>query len=406
MRSLTPVVFLATLVACADAAAPSGPSAIVGASLVSAGNKGSCAVGGSGGLACWGALPDGIAEDTTSGAPDVLGAVEVTTPTDLLAIGLSKVGENSGCAVGSDHQAYCWGMLVAFGDQGHDLGPGIHALAGASSASSVAMSISNICVTRTDRQVRCYGAFAGGARGTDSVDLSDAGPGFSLTSSGLSPTLAAFGATLGTQMGCALRTDSLVACWGIRNRGQLGGTVADTVEDCSSYAPSWCQPGPALVAGGHKYRQISTAFDYVCATRIAGGVDCWGRRPEAPLTDGTCTTAADCVNTPTPVTLPAPAVRVTVGWKHACALLNTGEVYCWGDNTYGQLGQTGLGASTTPVKVDGGYTFVTISAGSEHTCGIEAGSGAIGCWGRNDAGQLGDGTTTDRSSPVAVIAAE
>ena len=399
---------LVLLAACGKDSGPSGPPSILGAVSVSAGAGGTCAVGSAGGLACWGELPNGTPQDTSATGPDALGAVNVTTPIDVIALGLSRLPDgNSGCLVGSDRATYCWGILMDK-DQSVSLGTGIQALAGATAAASVAVSQSALCVTRTDNQVRCYGAFYGGLRGTDSVDLSDAGPGFSLTPTGLSPTLLAFGTTLGQQSGCAIRTDSLVACWGARHRGQLGGALGDTLQDCSSAAPAWCQPGPALVAGGTKYRQVASYYDHVCATRISGDVDCWGRKfgaPEPATWDATCATASDCVNTPTPVVLPATALRVVVGWEHACALLTTQEVYCWGDNSRGQLGRSGP-SSSTAVKVSGGFAFSALSAGLYHTCAVEAGTGAVGCWGANDQGQLGDGTTTDRDRPVAVVVAE
>ena len=108
------------------------------------------------------------------------------------------------------------------------------------------------------------------------------------------------------------------------------------------------------------------------------------------------------MKSPTQVALPGLAVRVAVGGDHACALLSSGAAYCWGDNSYGQLGRTG-GSSTTPVAVSGGFVFSSLSAGQYHTCGIEAGTGAVGCWGANWAGQLGDGTLVNKDRPVAVI---
>ena len=409
-RAIPSLALAGLLAACSSGDSSNGPPSVLGAVSVSSGAYGSCAVGGAGGLVCWGALPTGTPSDTALVGADALGAVAISTPIDLIAIALSREalsGGNSGCMVGSDHSTYCWGYLFD-SDISVDLGPGIHALAGATSANSVAIGDrSVICVTRTDRAVRCFGAFEGGGRGTDSVDVSDAGPDFSLTATGLSPAQAAFGTALGFQSGCAIRTDSLVACWGTRHRGQLGGAVADSTQDCGAASPPWCQRGPAVVAGGRKYRQVSAQVDHVCATLISGGVECWGRKFGAAVGgwSTTCTTASDCVNTPTAVTLPAAAVRVMVGSEHACALLSTGEVYCWGDNTYGQLGRAGA-ASATPVKVSGGFSFSTLSAGEFHTCAVEVGSGAIGCWGRNEAGQLGDGTTTDRDHPVAVVLAQ
>ena len=410
MRRVIPSLALAALLAaCGGDGGPSSPPVVVGAISVSSGDNGTCAVGGAGGLACWGAVPDGTPEDTALVGADLLGATTIAVPIDLIAIALARdpFGGNSGCVVGSDHQVYCWGNLFD-GDIGVGLGAGPTALAGATGAGSVAVDRSTLCITRTDRAVRCFGAFVGGGRGTDSVDVSDAGPHFSLTATGLSPAQAAFGTALGFQSGCAIRTDSLVACWGTRHRGQLGGAVADSTQDCGAASPPWCQRGPAVVAGGQKYRQVATQVDHVCGTRISGGVDCWGRVFGASTVGGwltPCVSAADCVNTPTPVTLPGTAIRVVVGGEHACALLSSGAVYCWGDNSHGQLGRPGA-SSATPVLVSGGIVFVTLSAGVTHTCGIEAGTGAVGCWGENGAGQLGDGTTTDRDHPVAVVVAQ
>jgi alpha-tubulin suppressor-like RCC1 family protein len=330
----------------------------------------------------------------------------VTTPIDLISLVVSRYGSgNTGCAVGSDHAAYCWGSIYDQ-DVGQSIGEGITALAGATSASSVSIDNDALCVTRTDNAARCWGAFYGGTRGTDSVDPGPTGPGFTMTPSGLHPAQAVYGTALGSLFGCAIRTDSLVACWGTRNRGQLAGALSDSVQDCGTTI-AWCQPGPATIAGGNKYRAISAFFDHACAVRIGGSVDCWGRKVGTPIPDSDqpCAVASDCPNAPTAVALPASAIRVSVGNDHACALLTTGDVYCWGDNTYGQLGRSGA-ASLTPVKVSGGFVFVSLSAGTDHTCAIEGGSGAIGCWGRNDHGQLGDGTTTDRSHPVAVVVAQ
>jgi len=409
-RILTALLGLG-LAACGGTDDPSGPPPVTAASSISAGQDGTCAIGTSGGLACWGSVPDGTPQDTstTDAFPDAYGAKVIDMPAPLIAVALQRtlVSGNSGCAIGSDRKTYCWGSLLT-GDDIEPIGAGVTEIAGGSSASSVAMEWSAFCVTRTDNKVRCFGSFLGGARGSDSVDVSDAGPGFSLTANGLSPSPNVIGTALGHMSGCALRTDSLVACWGTRHRGQLGGAVADSTQDCSQWAPAWCQRGPATIAGGHKYRQISAQFDHVCATRIDGGVDCWGRKFGAATTGdwlSTCVTGSDCQNTPTAVAVPGTVLRVSVGQEHACALVNNGDIYCWGDNSRGQLGRPGA-SSATPVKVSGGIEFQSLSAGQMHTCGIETGTGAVGCWGANWAGQLGDGTTEDSDVPVAVVAAE
>ncbi len=92
---------------------------------------------------------------------------------------------------------------------------------------------------------------------------------------------------------------------------------------------------------------------------------------------------------------------VTAADGHACALTNDGAAWCWGSNDQGQLGDGSTAASLAPVPVAGGLTFTMLSAGAYNTCGL-APDGAAYCWGWNDVGQLGDGSTTNRFAPVAV----
>ena len=397
-RALPAFAFTLLLAACGGGGGASGPHVVVGVAGIASGGLGTCAVGGTGSLACWGAVPAGSTTDTTIGVPVALGAVPVTTPAPLNAIALSKgLVAATGCVVAETGQTYCWGALDVDGGGTLALGAGLTALAGATSASSVAIDPGHLCVTRTDDLVRCFGEYLGGARGTDSVDLSTSPPA-TLVANSLSPALAAFGTAQGRGFGCALRTDSLIACWGARDHGQTGGAATDTIQNCGGASANWCQRGPALVLGGAKYRQLSAGADHACATRITGEVDCWGAKPGV----ASCAAPADCPATPTQVVLPSAAVRVVVGNAHECALLSTGAAYCWGDNSFGQLGRTGP-SSVTPVAVSGGYVFVTLSAGANHTCGVEAGSGAVGCWGANETGQLGDGTLVNKDRPVAVV---
>jgi hypothetical protein len=343
-------------------------------------------------MVCWGEVPPGVDIDTTIGYGISLGARSVTTPEAFTSVALSKSPFGAvGCGIGESEQTYCWGDLYIHYDGSLSLGTGIAALASATSASSVSVGVGHLCVARTDRAVRCFGDFNGGGRGTDSVNLGTVDPDATLTPNGLSPSVSAFGTAQGRKFGCALTTDSLVACWGERDHGQVGRAVSDTVQACGTFAPAWCQPAPAGVDGGRKYRQVSAGVDAACATRFTGEVDCWGRRPGTPID---CSGVGDCVQSPTQVALPGAAVRVVVGEDHACALLTSGAAYCWGDNSMGQLGRPGA-SSTTPVAVAGGYFFSTLSAGGYHTCGLEVWTGAIGCWGYNELGQLGDGTLID-----------
>src|SRR5664280_1169219 len=95
-------------------------------------------------------------------------------------------------------------------------------------------------------------------------------------------------------------------------------------------------------------------------------------------------------------------VQVVTGYAHTCALAPSGQAYCWGLNGYGQLGDNSTTDRSTPVAVQqGGVTFTSITGGGWHTCGL-TGAGAAWCWGYNGNGQLGDNTTTEQHTPVTV----
>jgi alpha-tubulin suppressor-like RCC1 family protein len=96
---------------------------------------------------------------------------------------------------------------------------------------------------------------------------------------------------------------------------------------------------------------------------------------------------------------PVAFTSVSAGYDHTCGVTAAGDAYCWGTNEHGQLGDGSTTNQLSPVLVSGGLSFIQVSAGLHYTCGLTA-EGAAYCWGRNGIGQLGDGTTSERTAPV------
>ncbi len=173
---------------------------------------------------------------------------------------------------------------------------------------------------------------------------------------------------------------------GLNSAGQLG-TMANTTQ-----VPTQVK-GVSGVTSLGKTGNLNT---HMCAV-ISGDIKCWGTNTYGQLGDGKTNPLQSVVS----VTGITTATAVAVAQHHTCAVLASGSVQCWGYNGYGQLGNGTTTNSSTPVTVTGISNAVAISVGQTSSCAALS-SGSVQCWGRNDAGQLGDGTTTNSSTPVTV----
>ncbi|MCB0189963.1 MAG: hypothetical protein KDE31_37085, partial [Caldilineaceae bacterium] len=155
-------------------------------------------------------------------------------------------------------------------------------------------------------------------------------------------------------------------------------------------------PDEALASS---FKKVVAGNDHTCGLTTDGALQCWGDNADGQVGDG-----SDFPSRP-PVTvsgLGSGVLDAATGGNHSCAILSSGTVQCWGRNSSGQLGDGTTDERLLPVAVVGlPATPTALAAGEAHTCALFA-TGAVSCWGRNAAGQLGNGATADSSLPVAV----
>jgi alpha-tubulin suppressor-like RCC1 family protein len=390
-----------------------------------------CAVDAAGAAYCWGINFFGQLGDSTTANSSVPVAVDTSGALAGETLTQVTVGGDQACALDNAGAAYCWG-----GDSDGELGDGTTALysyvpvavdasgvLAGKSLTQISAGTSFTCAVDTSGAAYCWGANDGGVLGDDSTSDSDvpvlvapqAPTGVTATPS---ETTAAVSWTApawpggGTVTGytatavpgaAACSTTGATACTII---GLASGTtysvtvVADTTAgDSGSSAPVNVTPegGGAISAGSS-----SCAAEY-------GNAFCWGSNEEGQLGDGS---TADSRN---PVAVTASGVlagktiaQITTGDDDStCALDTAGAAFCWGRNNYGQLGDGSTAGSTVPVAVTtsgvlAGVTLTQMTAGNGHTCALDA-AGAAFCWGLNTDGQLGDGHARGSSSlPQAV----
>jgi alpha-tubulin suppressor-like RCC1 family protein len=159
---------------------------------------------------------------------------------------------------------------------------------------------------------------------------------------------------------------------------------------------------PTTVAlNGADVAQVAAGGQHTCAITGDGRIQCWGANRDGQLGEGT---TGGSRPVPAAVGLPGQAVHVSTGLAHSCALTADGAAWCWGRNDAGQLGDGSRVTRSRPVRVaaDGVTRFAQIAAGGTHSCAVDA-VGAVWCWGQNARGAVGDGSTTVRERPVRVV---
>jgi alpha-tubulin suppressor-like RCC1 family protein len=187
---------------------------------------------------------------------------------------------------------------------------------------------------------------------------------------------------------CAIDSVGAAYCWGENAYGEVGNNTTGNVTT------------PALVSGGYTWRSISVGTNSTCGVTTSDVGYCWGLNMSGVL--GTGGSINSEVHVPTLVSGGYSWASIAVDALNACGITTSGDGYCWGENTYGQVGDnTTTTPYAVPTAVSGGYKWSSLDAALRSTCGVTL-TGTGYCWGRNTDQQLGDGTTTERHVPTAV----
>jgi alpha-tubulin suppressor-like RCC1 family protein len=353
-----------------------------GVTAIAAGGFSTCALISGGGVKCWGDNQYGQLGDGTT--------VQRNTPVDVGGLSISVMAIATGgfhtCALTSGGGVKCWGenWKGQLGDGTTDQrSTPVDVVGLTSGVTAITASEDHTCALTSGGGVKCWGMNWSGQLGNGTHTQSSIPVEVSGLASGVT------GIAAGTFHTCALLSGGGARCWGWNEYGQLGdGTTTN-------------RSTPVEVTGlASGATAITTGMFFTCALIMSGGARCWGSNGESQLGDGTTTQRS----TPVEVTGLAGSVpSITAGGEHACVLASGGGARCWGYNQNGQLGDGTRTQRSTPVDVSGLTSGVTsITASRQHTCALITGEG-VKCWGDNGYGQLGDGTTTDRSTPVDVV---
>ncbi|MDD5223056.1 MAG: MopE-related protein, partial [bacterium] len=330
------------------------------------------------------------------GVSDYSNAVSATTGPSLGHVGVVSSGYSHTCTVTNSGGVKCWG-LNHFGSLGIGLITDYHSnypidVSGLSGGIvTVSAGYYHTCAVTSSGGVKCWGYNYYGQVGDGTVTNQTT----AVDVAGLSSGVIAI--VLGDSHTCALTSSGGVKCWGSAALGQLGNGNTNGPDTC--HTGQFCSMTPVDVAGlTSGVVAISARGNQTCALTASGGVKCWGQNHRGQLGDGTIASRS----TPVDVTgLSSGVSAISTGHLHTCALTISGGVKCWGGNDFGGLGDGTTGESHVPVDVAGFSSGASaISVGYNHSCALIY--SGVKCWGYNAKGEIGDGTTAVRYGPVDV----
>jgi alpha-tubulin suppressor-like RCC1 family protein len=408
---------------------PNAGQTLAGAKALSVGLAHSCVVTGRGDVLCWGANSSGQlgTNDTLRRAIATL----IYNPASTRFVDVA-VGSAHTCALASDGTVWCWG-----GNQVNQLnsGNGLPSykpvqVGGIAGARSLSAGGDHSCVVRADGTVKCWGtpehfqlgdnntlarvkAVSAGLASTCALTAAGevycwgdntyrtfgAGREYALADPTLMPVPNAVAVAVGRSSVCVANGAGQVLCWGENFGGELGDGTRHHRQATDPFVLDLRAMGATPMTAAGSYHSCALA-----ETTGPPSARCWGQNSNAQVGDGTTVSPRLLPVSTTPMA--AWPTSVQSGNSFTCALESNGTAQCWGLGTLGALGNGVLTRQTTPIAVAGGLggTGLQLSAGWEFAMALLA-DGTVKAWGTNAQGQLGDGTTAQRNTPVSVLAA-
>jgi alpha-tubulin suppressor-like RCC1 family protein len=357
------------------------------------------------------------------------GGVQLEPTNDWIAVGL---GGDHTCAIDSNGSLYCWGLgadgQLGTGSTDSQLLP---ALVGFDHDwLTIVGGRSHSCGLKRDGSVYCWGSI-GGYVG----DVTSIGP--SPNRVGSDNDWQSIASNTGAHV-CGLKQDHSLYCWGSNYLGQVGDGTRDE------------RPTPVRVGADSDWQTVAAGLLHTCAIKMDGSLYCWGYNLDGELGVDFSQTPNAQGYSPLQVGTDKDWQSLSAGGFHTCAIKTTGALWCWGDDSYGQIGgATSNRQSNVPIQFDqatdwtrvvagdaatcamktdhsvwcwgditataapssmiqwpdpkrvNGANWESVSSGGEHFCGIAYGS--LYCWGSNGYGQVGDGTKPGKTSPNPVL---
>jgi alpha-tubulin suppressor-like RCC1 family protein len=351
---------------------------------VAAGGAHTCGVRNNGKLYCWGADAFGQVGDGDNPDPATTPR-RIGTYEDWTAV---TAGDSHTCGIRHGGKLYCWGWdeLAQVGDGDNPIPAIVPRRIGTfEDWSNIAAGFGHTCGIRHGGKLYCWGSDSDGQIGDGDGDSSPVTTPLRIGSFEDWNTI-----TAGGVYTCGIRHGGKLYCWGSNEHGQAG--AGGTTDDVTT---------PRRVGSFEDWNNITAGFTHTCGIRHGGKLYCWGDDSFGDVGDG----PGFGSTSPVRIGTFEDWANVSAGAIHTCGVRANGKLYCWGWDLYGQVGDGDGDSSpvTTPRRIGTFEDWSTSSAGQHHSCGIRH-VGELYCWGEDLSGQIGDGDgdSTPVSTPLRI----